>query len=40
VQGLAKTPDGRTVLTFRGLDDQVEVSRRHLPAVRAWLRGE
>jgi two-component system response regulator AlgR len=40
VQGLEKTPDGRSVLTFRGLADQVEVSRRHLPAVRAWLRGE
>lgn len=39
VRGLVKTPEGRVVLTFHGLADQVEVSRRHLPEVRAWLRG-
>ena len=38
VQGLARTADGRTVVTFHGLPDQVEVSRRHLAGVRAWLR--
>ncbi len=40
VLGLARTADGRVVLTFRDLADQVEVSRRHLPSLRAWLKGE
>ncbi len=38
VAGLDKTADGRQCIRLRGVDDQVEVSRRHLPAVRKRLR--
>jgi two-component system response regulator AlgR len=40
VAGMSRATDGRALLDFRGIDDQVEISRRHLPAVRRWLRGE
>jgi two-component system response regulator AlgR len=40
VAGMSRASDGRALLEFRGIDDRVEVSRRHLPAVRRWLRGD
>lgn len=40
VAGLRRTADGRALLRFQEIDDQVEISRRHLAAVRRWLRGE
>lgn len=36
--GLAKLPDGGMGLRLRGMPEPLEVSRRHLPAVRAWLK--
>lgn len=38
VAGLEKTVDGETSLIFNGIPDRLEVSRRHLPAVRQFLR--
>lgn len=38
VAGLEKTVDGETSLIFHGIPDRLEVSRRHLPAVRQFLR--
>lgn len=40
VGGMSRAADGRALLEFRGIDDRVEISRRHLAAVRRWLRGE
>jgi two-component system response regulator AlgR len=37
--GIEKLPDGRSMARLRGCDDLLEISRRHLPGVRAWLRG-
>lgn len=39
VSGLVKDPAGHMLMTFVGIDDQLEVSRRHLPGVRRWLKG-
>ena len=39
IAGLEKTTDGKQAITFAGIDDRVEVSRRHLPLVRKKLRG-
>ncbi|BAN68078.1 LytR/AlgR family response regulator transcription factor [endosymbiont of unidentified scaly snail isolate Monju] len=36
---LRRAPDGRALLTIEGLALPLEVSRRHLPRVRALLRG-
>ncbi|MEL0035391.1 MAG: LytTR family DNA-binding domain-containing protein [Gammaproteobacteria bacterium] len=38
IAALVKTPSGQTVLTFSGIDDQIEVSRRHLPQVRKTIK--
>jgi len=38
VSGLERRPDGGMVLVFEGIDDRIEVSRRHLPKVRRLLR--
>jgi len=38
VAGLEKTADGGGVLTFHGIPDRLEVSRRHLTTVRQFLR--
>ncbi len=37
--GLEKRPDGHCQIRFRGIDDRLEVSRRHLSDIRRWLRG-
>jgi two-component system response regulator AlgR len=36
--GLEKMADGRTLACMQGTDRRLEVSRRHLPMVRRWLR--
>lgn len=38
IAGLEKRGDGETVVTLRGVDAALEVSRRNLPNVRRWLR--
>lgn len=38
VKGLVRRLDGRTEVAFDGIDDRLEASRRHLPAVRRMLR--
>ncbi len=39
IAGLDKTAEGKQVIVFSGIDDRIEVSRRHLPLVRRKLRG-
>lgn len=39
VVGLVKLPDGGMGLSLHGVPEALEVSRRHLPTVRAWLKG-
>jgi two-component system, LytTR family, response regulator AlgR len=36
--GLEKRVDGQFQVCFRDIDDRLEVSRRHLPEVRRWLK--
>ncbi|MGD2083012.1 MAG: response regulator transcription factor [Chromatiales bacterium] len=36
--GLERDADGRSFVRLRDRDDRLEVSRRHLPLVRRWLR--
>ena len=38
VTGLVKTPDGHCCIRFADIDDQLEVSRRHLPAIRRHFK--
>lgn len=38
VAGLEKTRDGGANLTFHNIPDRLEVSRRHLPAIRQFLK--
>lgn len=38
VVGLAKLPDGGMGARLRDVPECLEISRRHLPAVRAWLK--
>lgn len=38
LRGLERRPDGGMQLVFDGIDDRLEVSRRHLPGVRRLLR--
>jgi len=38
VTGLAKDGTGTCFVRLRGIPDQLEVSRRHLPEIRAWVR--
>lgn len=40
VRGLAKDGDGQLLLRLDGIDEQVEVSRRHAAEVRRLLRGD
>ena len=40
IRGLERRPDGGVRLTFAGIDDRVEVSRRHLPQVRQLLKSD
>ena len=39
LMGIEKGADGRCHARLRGCDDLLEISRRHLAEVRAWLRG-
>jgi len=39
VSGLHRGLASQAELGFSGIDDRLEVSRRHLPAVRLWLKG-
>lgn len=38
INGLVKNQSGHACLTFRDIDDQLEVSRRHLPDIRKKLK--
>jgi two-component system response regulator AlgR len=38
INGLVKNSGGQACLTFRDIDDQLEVSRRHLPEIRKKLK--
>jgi two-component system response regulator AlgR len=38
VTGLVKEPDGRCLITLADSEDRLEVSRRHLPEVRRFLK--
>lgn len=38
LNGLVKSPDGRALVSLRGTDEQLEISRRHLSEVRRWLK--
>jgi two-component system response regulator AlgR len=38
VVGLERDAEGRSFIRLRGNGDRLEVSRRHLPLVRRWLR--
>lgn len=38
LSGIEKAVDGRSLARMRGCDDLLEISRRHLPAVRARLK--
>jgi two-component system response regulator AlgR len=38
INGMIKDQNGRACLTFRDIDDQLEVSRRHLPEIRKKLK--
>jgi len=39
LHGIEKHRDGRCLARLRGSDDLLEISRRHLPEVRLWLKG-
>lgn len=38
LEGLEKNEDGQWCVTFRGLPDKVEISRRQTPIIRSWLK--
>ena len=38
IASLDKSPSGQTLVTFTGIEDQLEVSRRHLPEVRKTIK--
>lgn len=40
LEGLEKDTKGHSLVCFRGIDDKLEASRRHLPRVRALLKGK
>ncbi len=40
IEGLHKQPDGRTLLKLLQLDERLEVSRRHLPAIHKLIKGK
>ncbi len=39
MNALEKRADGQFRVCFKDIDDRLEVSRRHLPEVRRWLKG-
>ncbi|NOZ37434.1 MAG: response regulator transcription factor [Gammaproteobacteria bacterium] len=40
IAGLKKDEEGRSFLRLRGCDKSLEISRRHLPEVRRWLKSQ
>ena len=38
IRGIEKQPSGRWRVLLRGIEDKLDVSRRHTPAVRRWAR--
>lgn len=38
IRGIEKQPSGRWRVILNGIDDKLDVSRRHTPAVRRWTR--
>jgi len=38
IRGIEKQPSGRWCVLLKGIDDKLDVSRRHTPAVRRWTR--
>jgi two-component system response regulator AlgR len=38
IRGIEKQPSGRWRVLLKGIDDKLDVSRRHTPAVRRWTR--
>jgi len=38
VVGIEKHADGHSFIRLKHADDQLEISRRHLPAIRKWLK--
>jgi len=40
LQGLTKNHDGHACINFKDIDDLLEVSRRHLPAIRKQLKAQ
>lgn len=39
VCGMDKTPEGRFHVRLKGMDETLEISRRHVPQVRSFLKG-
>ena len=39
ITALEKRPDGHFQVCFKDINDRLEISRRHLPEVRRWLKG-
>jgi two-component system response regulator AlgR len=39
VMALEKDAEGRCLVVLEGVDEKLEVSRRHAPELRRWLRG-
>lgn len=40
LEGLEKNQEGQWCVFFRGIPDQIEISRRQTPAIRAWLKSQ
>ena len=38
IEGVEKTSDGHYQVVMRGIDDRLDISRRHVAAVRRFLR--
>ncbi len=38
IRGIEKQPNGRWRVLLKGIDDKLDVSRRHTPSVRRWTR--
>ena len=38
ISGMEKNQDGRFVVTFREIEDRLEISRRHVAEVRKFLK--
>jgi DNA-binding LytR/AlgR family response regulator len=38
IRGIEKQPSGRWRVVLKGVDEKLDVSRRHTPSVRRWTR--